>query len=230
MNFCFYCGRIGHSDRACEIKKADVQGNIIRAGQYGDWLRGSFVSFSESRDYRYPNLSRTKLDSESSKAKESEPRVDSQGSFDVPEGGSLEGKRDSIYLSSHLIPQPPALMEVKVNQFSAESSLMRKKKTCVKINRSRFAETNSKLGEGHGNETEPSQEGAVLKRKEPEGDTDFTNSLVEEELLAVRDKLEEGWQKGWQQMEFQFKNHRLAAMLQNREGFDLPWLETEVVI
>ncbi|CAA0824475.1 Unknown protein [Striga hermonthica] len=52
LTFCFYCGRIGHNDRICVVKKVDVQKNMLKSGQYGEWLRGSPGMFSEFRERR----------------------------------------------------------------------------------------------------------------------------------------------------------------------------------
>lgn len=37
--FCFYCGRVGHSDRLCEEKVRDSKDSNIHEGQYGEWLK-----------------------------------------------------------------------------------------------------------------------------------------------------------------------------------------------
>ncbi|CAA0840189.1 Unknown protein [Striga hermonthica] len=36
LGFYFYCGRIGHSERQCEVKKDDIQRNVMKTEQYGD--------------------------------------------------------------------------------------------------------------------------------------------------------------------------------------------------
>lgn len=41
--FCFYCGIIGHSEKACETKMDDSRKDQVREGQYGIWLRASQV-------------------------------------------------------------------------------------------------------------------------------------------------------------------------------------------
>ncbi|CAA0825772.1 Unknown protein, partial [Striga hermonthica] len=42
QTFCFYCGRIGHSERSCDKKKDDIVRNALKPGQFGEWLRASF--------------------------------------------------------------------------------------------------------------------------------------------------------------------------------------------
>ncbi|CAA0809678.1 Unknown protein [Striga hermonthica] len=41
QSFCFYCGRIGHTDRNCANKKEDISRKMLNLGQYGEWLRAS---------------------------------------------------------------------------------------------------------------------------------------------------------------------------------------------
>lgn len=38
--FCFYCGKIGHRERVCELKMLDARNSCVDEGQYGEWLRG----------------------------------------------------------------------------------------------------------------------------------------------------------------------------------------------
>lgn len=37
--FCFYCGRLGHSERLCELKMSDSKKEKISEGQYDEWVR-----------------------------------------------------------------------------------------------------------------------------------------------------------------------------------------------
>lgn len=39
-SFCYYCGRIGHSDRLCAKRGEDLRKRELNEGQYGDWLKG----------------------------------------------------------------------------------------------------------------------------------------------------------------------------------------------
>lgn len=47
---CFYCGRLGHSERSCEHKWLDAANSCIFEGQFGDWLRAiSMLGSSTSK-------------------------------------------------------------------------------------------------------------------------------------------------------------------------------------
>ena len=37
--FYFYCGKVGHMEKNCEIRKNDVKTGSVVEGQYGGWLR-----------------------------------------------------------------------------------------------------------------------------------------------------------------------------------------------
>lgn len=37
--FYFYCGRVGHQERNCWVRKGDTNSGTILKGQYGDWLK-----------------------------------------------------------------------------------------------------------------------------------------------------------------------------------------------
>lgn len=37
--FCFYCGKIGHSEKTYACRQSDVREGKLLKGQYGDWLR-----------------------------------------------------------------------------------------------------------------------------------------------------------------------------------------------
>ncbi|GER32002.1 zinc knuckle (CCHC-type) family protein [Striga asiatica] len=39
VNLCFYCGKIGHLDKACAKRLADIDKSCVMEGQYGEWLR-----------------------------------------------------------------------------------------------------------------------------------------------------------------------------------------------
>ncbi|CAA0827193.1 Unknown protein [Striga hermonthica] len=54
LNFCYYCGRIGHADRNCALKKEDVKKNSLNTGQFGEWLRASVFGYMGGRS---PNKS-----------------------------------------------------------------------------------------------------------------------------------------------------------------------------
>ncbi|KAI8007871.1 Uncharacterized protein LOK49_LG07G01649 [Camellia lanceoleosa] len=37
--FCYFCGRLGHSDRECDAKLSSADGTLVDVLQYGAWLR-----------------------------------------------------------------------------------------------------------------------------------------------------------------------------------------------
>ncbi|CAA0815029.1 Unknown protein [Striga hermonthica] len=55
LSFCFYCGRIGYGDRTCSVKKEDINRNMLKLGQFGDWLRTFGFSQGDSR-MSWPSL------------------------------------------------------------------------------------------------------------------------------------------------------------------------------
>ncbi|CAA0806580.1 Unknown protein [Striga hermonthica] len=55
LSFCFYCGRIRHRDKSCSVKKEDINSNMLKLGQFGDWLRTFGLSQGDSRGSR-PSL------------------------------------------------------------------------------------------------------------------------------------------------------------------------------
>lgn len=38
--FCYYCGRVGHSNRFCSSKREDLRRNGLKEGQYRECLKG----------------------------------------------------------------------------------------------------------------------------------------------------------------------------------------------
>ncbi|CAA0832633.1 Unknown protein [Striga hermonthica] len=68
LHFCFYCGRIGHSDRVCDTMKSDIQRNVFKNGQYGDWLRAPGGGFGIYRETRSPSSQGVQSNSESPQA------------------------------------------------------------------------------------------------------------------------------------------------------------------
>lgn len=38
--FCYYCDKVGHSDRLCARRKEDLRKNELNEGQYREWLKG----------------------------------------------------------------------------------------------------------------------------------------------------------------------------------------------
>lgn len=47
--FCYYCGKVGHSERLCQGRKSDVITGKLLEGQYGDWMKADSVR-SETRN------------------------------------------------------------------------------------------------------------------------------------------------------------------------------------
>lgn len=41
--FCYYCGKVGHSERLCQGRKSDAITGKVLEGQYGDWLKADSV-------------------------------------------------------------------------------------------------------------------------------------------------------------------------------------------
>lgn len=41
--FCYYCGKVGHSERLCQGRKSDAITGKLLEGQYGDWLKADSV-------------------------------------------------------------------------------------------------------------------------------------------------------------------------------------------
>lgn len=39
--FCFYCGRVGHVEKSCGVRKKDVNVGEVEEGQFGEWLRAN---------------------------------------------------------------------------------------------------------------------------------------------------------------------------------------------
>ncbi|CAA0814576.1 Unknown protein, partial [Striga hermonthica] len=83
QTFCFYCGMIGHSDKQCEIKKLDVQRDVFRAGQFGEWLRGISGGSNEQREMRASSPVRNREISNSNITPQAEKRVSPEESQQV---------------------------------------------------------------------------------------------------------------------------------------------------
>lgn len=41
--FCFYCGKVGHSERSCTVRKNDVNAGRLSEEQYGEWLKANIT-------------------------------------------------------------------------------------------------------------------------------------------------------------------------------------------
>ncbi|CAA0840375.1 Unknown protein [Striga hermonthica] len=46
VNLCYYCGKIGHLDRSCSKRMADMKKSSLNEGQFGEWMK--------AMDYQYP--------------------------------------------------------------------------------------------------------------------------------------------------------------------------------
>ncbi|CAA0814779.1 Unknown protein, partial [Striga hermonthica] len=46
LNLCYYCGKIGHVDRTCNLRMEDIANGTLSEGQYGDWLKATEGTFS----------------------------------------------------------------------------------------------------------------------------------------------------------------------------------------
>lgn len=46
----FYCGKVGHSERNCSVRKSDAISGTLQEGQYREWLKTDIVmgSFKQS--------------------------------------------------------------------------------------------------------------------------------------------------------------------------------------
>lgn len=48
--FCFYCGVVGHPERACELKMFDTKERHVSEDQYGDWIRAAMPIAGRKRE------------------------------------------------------------------------------------------------------------------------------------------------------------------------------------
>lgn len=47
--FCFYCGKVGHSKRACSKRVEDAKKGKLSGGQYGDWLKAENIKLGPKK-------------------------------------------------------------------------------------------------------------------------------------------------------------------------------------
>lgn len=47
--FCCHCGRIGHGKKVCEMKMLDVGQNVLKEGQFREWLKATNGRFGNTR-------------------------------------------------------------------------------------------------------------------------------------------------------------------------------------
>ncbi|CAA0823537.1 Unknown protein [Striga hermonthica] len=57
VSLCFYCGHLGHLDRNCDKRMADIAAGNLREGLYGDWLKATESFFSHHINSSHPNPS-----------------------------------------------------------------------------------------------------------------------------------------------------------------------------
>ncbi|KAK6131755.1 hypothetical protein DH2020_034552 [Rehmannia glutinosa] len=55
MTFCFYCGRVGHFEKACCFRKDDISYKSLKEGQYGDWIRDDSFGLGARFEKRFGN-------------------------------------------------------------------------------------------------------------------------------------------------------------------------------
>ncbi|CAA0837929.1 Uncharacterized mitochondrial protein AtMg01250, partial [Striga hermonthica] len=99
INLCHYCRKIGHLDRACQLKMDDIRNNSLREEQYGDWLRapdgvkGNPSSFSGSRSTPPPESPSHSDNNISQKASSSRGQANNQI---IPSTGIIESPARSM--------------------------------------------------------------------------------------------------------------------------------------
>ncbi|CAA0837917.1 Unknown protein, partial [Striga hermonthica] len=99
INLCHYCRKIGHLDRACQLKMDDIRNNSLREEQYGDWLRapdgvkGNPSSFSGSRSTPPPESPSPSDNNISQKASSSQGQANNQI---IPSTGIIESPAQSM--------------------------------------------------------------------------------------------------------------------------------------
>ncbi|GER39279.1 translocon at the outer envelope membrane ofchloroplasts 34 [Striga asiatica] len=76
---------IGHHERLCEYKKDDLQRNVVKSGQFGDWLRGPIGDIWEGRERKSLSTQSPNPNFESSKG------VSGEGEKASP-SGTMGGK------------------------------------------------------------------------------------------------------------------------------------------
>ncbi|CAA0824775.1 Unknown protein [Striga hermonthica] len=59
VNFCFYCGCLGHTDNNCDERSTDIAEGRILAGRYGNWLKATEISHYASSYYSLNIISDT---------------------------------------------------------------------------------------------------------------------------------------------------------------------------
>ncbi|CAA0819402.1 Unknown protein [Striga hermonthica] len=63
QHFYYYCCYIGHFDKNCKANKEDLDDNVFKLGQFGEWLKASSNFFNEARNYKSSETGGTKEDS-----------------------------------------------------------------------------------------------------------------------------------------------------------------------
>ncbi|KAH7851087.1 hypothetical protein Vadar_007104 [Vaccinium darrowii] len=93
-NFCYYCGTVGHDDKACVQKHNDSKAEGVKDNQYGAWLKASPVKIPAKRQSEGPEIS----PSESSSAGVDKERTVIHGNDKVysRKGGNLKSAKGQI--------------------------------------------------------------------------------------------------------------------------------------
>lgn len=72
-NFCYYCGRVEHSDRLCSSRGEDLRRNGLKESQYGECLKGSRRSDDKVGERKYTtNMNRSRGEKEKGARREGE--------------------------------------------------------------------------------------------------------------------------------------------------------------
>lgn len=174
--FCFYCGTIGHSEKACDMKMDDSRKDQVREGQYGSWLRASQVKGGKRGESTIATarneVGRTMLNQLIVATSEKlvgdkvqrEELIQSEGERGRIEGIRLDSEMnrelrpesisDEDSVTTDKIERPHALTEVNISQQHETSKALEKKRF-----RSKAVRSNSRPnGSGQWGEPEPVSE------------------------------------------------------------------------
>ncbi|GER42405.1 Orf120b protein, partial [Striga asiatica] len=111
VSLCFYCGFLGHQDRNCDIRSADINNASVKEGLFGDWLR------AQDYPHLHHNSSHTS-NSESPKpstGSPSKPSPSEKASSLISEPDHQPSHKPSSpqpNLSPPIIPSPPSVHSI----------------------------------------------------------------------------------------------------------------------